>query len=99
MRGALGGTDVHTEFLITKPLSVRVTYLAASGWYVHPRKSQPGCSRRLVVKKCSQLGDLVEKFKFQGLPARICWLGYKERDKAGLLFNDSGQRARWGTPS
>ncbi len=28
-----------------------------------------------------------EKVAFQGLPARICWLGYKERDKAGLLFN------------
>ncbi|MDQ7012590.1 MAG: urocanate hydratase [Planctomycetota bacterium] len=26
-------------------------------------------------------------FGFQGLPARICWLGYGERDKAGLLFN------------
>jgi urocanate hydratase len=24
---------------------------------------------------------------YQGLPARICWLGYRERDKAGLLFN------------
>jgi len=29
-----------------------------------------------------------EKIAFQGLPARICWLGYGERDKAGLLFND-----------
>lgn len=29
-----------------------------------------------------------KKFKFQGLPARICWLGYGERDKAGLLFNE-----------
>jgi urocanate hydratase len=29
-----------------------------------------------------------EKVKFQGLPSRICWLGYGERDKAGLLFND-----------
>ena len=28
-----------------------------------------------------------ERVHFQGLPARICWLGYKERDKAGLLFN------------
>ncbi len=28
-----------------------------------------------------------EKIPFQGLPARICWLGYGERDKAGLLFN------------
>jgi urocanate hydratase len=25
---------------------------------------------------------------FQGLPARICWLGYGDRAKAGLLFND-----------
>jgi urocanate hydratase len=25
---------------------------------------------------------------FQGLPARICWLGYGERDKAGLKFNE-----------
>jgi urocanate hydratase len=25
---------------------------------------------------------------FQGLPARICWLGYDERDKAGLVFNE-----------
>ncbi len=29
-----------------------------------------------------------EKVQFQGLPSRICWLGYGERDKAGELFND-----------
>jgi urocanate hydratase len=29
-----------------------------------------------------------EKIAFQGLPARICWLGYGERDKAGLKFNE-----------
>jgi urocanate hydratase len=28
-----------------------------------------------------------ERVDFQGLPARICWLGYGERHKAGLLFN------------
>ncbi len=33
------------------------------------------------------LGWAGEKIAFQGLPARICWLGYRERDKAGLLFN------------
>jgi urocanate hydratase len=35
-----------------------------------------------------------EKVPFQGLPARICWLGYGERLKAGLKFNEmvaSGQ--------
>jgi urocanate hydratase len=29
-----------------------------------------------------------EKVAFQGLPARICWLGYGERDRAGTRFND-----------
>jgi urocanate hydratase len=29
-----------------------------------------------------------ERVAFQGLPARICWLGYGERDTAGLAFND-----------
>lgn len=35
-----------------------------------------------------------EKVHFQGLPARICWLGYGERARAGLRFNElvaSGQ--------
>ncbi len=37
-----------------------------------------------------------EKVAFQGLPARICWLGYGERDRAGVRFNElvaSGQLA------
>jgi urocanate hydratase len=29
-----------------------------------------------------------EKVQFQGLPARICWLGYGERARAGLRFNE-----------
>ncbi|MBK7895248.1 MAG: urocanate hydratase [Candidatus Promineifilaceae bacterium] len=29
-----------------------------------------------------------EQVEFQGLPARICWLGYGERAKAGLKFNE-----------
>jgi urocanate hydratase len=29
-----------------------------------------------------------EKVAFQGLPARICWLGHGERDRAGLRFNE-----------
>jgi urocanate hydratase len=28
-----------------------------------------------------------KRVEFQGLPARICWLGYGERHRAGLLFN------------
>jgi urocanate hydratase len=29
-----------------------------------------------------------ERIAFQGLPARICWLGYGERDQVGLRFNE-----------
>ena len=29
-----------------------------------------------------------ERVAFQGLPARICWLGYGERDRAGVAFNE-----------
>jgi urocanate hydratase len=29
-----------------------------------------------------------QKVKFQGLPCRICWLGYGEREKAGRIFNE-----------
>ncbi|MDQ1719659.1 MAG: urocanate hydratase [Pseudonocardiales bacterium] len=29
-----------------------------------------------------------DRVAFQGLPARICWLGYGERDRAGVKFND-----------
>ncbi len=33
--------------------------------------------------------ELAQKqIQFQGLPCRICWLGYGERDRAGLMFNE-----------
>ncbi|NLJ54358.1 MAG: urocanate hydratase [Intrasporangiaceae bacterium] len=39
-----------------------------------------------------------EKIAFQGLPARICWLGYGERDRAGLAFNDLVASGRVSAP-
>ncbi|WP_256842627.1 urocanate hydratase [Ornithinimicrobium cryptoxanthini] len=39
-----------------------------------------------------------EKVAFEGLPARICWLGYGERDKAGLKFNDMVARGEVEAP-
>jgi urocanate hydratase len=39
-----------------------------------------------------------EKVHFQGLPARICWLGYGERDKAGVAFNDLVGRGEISAP-
>ena len=35
---------------------------------------------------------------FQGLPARICWLGYRERDLTGLLFNQMVRDGRLQAP-
>jgi urocanate hydratase len=39
-----------------------------------------------------------ERIQFQGLPARICWLGYGEREKAGLLFNDLVRTGKVSAP-
>ena len=38
------------------------------------------------------------RFEFQGLPARICWLGLGERDKAGLLFNELVRKGKVKAP-
>ncbi len=39
-----------------------------------------------------------ERIAFQGLPARICWLGYGDRAKAGLAFNDLVRRGELSAP-
>jgi urocanate hydratase len=39
-----------------------------------------------------------QKVHFQGLPARICWLGYGERHRAGLAFNDLVARGEVSAP-
>ena len=39
-----------------------------------------------------------EKVHYQGLPARICWLGYGERDKAGEVFNELVARGEVSAP-
>ena len=39
-----------------------------------------------------------EKIAFQGLPARICWLGQGEREKAGLAFNQLVKEAKVKAP-
>jgi urocanate hydratase len=39
-----------------------------------------------------------EKVSFQGLPARICWLGLGERDRAGLLFNEMVRNGEVSAP-
>jgi urocanate hydratase len=39
-----------------------------------------------------------DQIAFQGLPARICWLGYGQRDRAGLLFNQMVRDGRLQAP-
>ncbi len=39
-----------------------------------------------------------ERVAFQGLPARICWLGYGERHRLGLRFNEMVRRGDVGAP-
>ncbi|MEJ2098170.1 MAG: urocanate hydratase, partial [Deltaproteobacteria bacterium] len=39
-----------------------------------------------------------KKIAHMGLPARICWLGYGEREKAGKLFNDLVAQGRIQAP-
>jgi urocanate hydratase len=39
-----------------------------------------------------------KRVAFQGLPARICWLGYGEREKAGLVFNELLRRGAVKAP-
>jgi urocanate hydratase len=54
-------------------------------------KATDACVRELFPEKKSLMRWLdmaEEQVAFQGLPARICWLGYGERHKAGLAFNE-----------
>jgi urocanate hydratase len=39
-----------------------------------------------------------ERVAYQGLPARICWLGYGERAKAGLAFNEAVRTGKISAP-
>lgn len=44
------------------------------------------------------LTEARQKISFQGLPARICWLGLGEREKAGLILNDLVRRGQVSAP-
>ncbi len=46
----------------------------------------------------SWIGQAQSRLKFQGLPARICWLGYGERKKAGLKFNELVRTGKVSAP-
>jgi len=47
---------------------------------------------------CRWIRMAAERVRFQGLPARICWLGYGDRAKAGLAFNEAVARGEISAP-
>ncbi|MGE5316256.1 MAG: urocanate hydratase [Acidobacteriota bacterium] len=47
---------------------------------------------------CTWITKAQKQVSFQGLPARICWLGYGERAKMGLIFNDLVARGEVSAP-
>jgi urocanate hydratase len=52
--------------------------------------------RNVALRRWLTLAE--ERVAFQGLPARICWLGYGERSRAGLAFNDLVRRGEVRAP-
>lgn len=44
------------------------------------------------------INEARQKVTFQGLPARICWLGMGEREKAGIIFNDLVKKGKVKAP-
>ena len=57
-----------------------------------------GCHKHPEALLAGEFDRCEPRFAFQGLPARICWLGYGERDKAGLLFNELVKTGKVAAP-
>jgi urocanate hydratase len=57
-----------------------------------------GCHANPDALLAGRFEDCAPRFGFQGLPARICWLGLGQRDKAGLLFNRLVAEGRVSAP-
>jgi urocanate hydratase len=95
----LGGCDRAFEFPGFVPAYIRPLFCEGKGPF---RWAALSGSPQDIYKTDKAIMDLFpdndrlqkwiraagEKVAFQGLPARICWLGYGERDVAGLKFNE-----------
>ncbi|RMH29965.1 MAG: urocanate hydratase [Planctomycetota bacterium] len=57
-----------------------------------------GCHKNPEALLAGDFRNCAPRFAFQGLPARICWFGLGERDKAGLLFNNMVQAGALSAP-
>ncbi len=57
-----------------------------------------GCHANPDALVAGRFDECEPSFAFQGLPARICWFGLGERDKAGALFNEMVARGQLAAP-
>jgi urocanate hydratase len=57
-----------------------------------------GCHKHPDALLAGDFDACEPSFAFQGLPARICWFGLGERDKAGALFNEMVADGRLSAP-
>jgi urocanate hydratase len=57
-----------------------------------------GCHKHPEALLAGDFDRCEPRFEFQGLPARICWLGLGERDQAGVLFNDLVRTGKVSAP-
>jgi urocanate hydratase len=57
-----------------------------------------GCHKNPEALLAGDFDKCAPRFEFQGLPARICWLGLGERDEAGLLFNELVKTGKVSAP-
>ena len=95
----LGGCERAFDYPGFVPAYIRPLFCEGMGpfrWVALSGKEEDihrtdACIKALFPEKTGLLRwiDMAQsKVAFQGLPSRICWLGYGEREKAGLAFND-----------
>jgi urocanate hydratase len=95
----LGGSARAFEFPGFVPAYIRPLFCEGKGpfrWVaLSGDPADIAATDRAIVEEFSDDPALVrwiraagERVSFQGLPARICWLGYGERARAGLRFNE-----------
>ena len=94
----LAGYDSAFEFEGFVPKYIRPLFCEGMGpfrWVAlsgdpEDIKKTDECVRKLIDKpELHRWLDMADaQVQFQGLPSRICWLGYGEREKVGLAFNE-----------
>jgi urocanate hydratase len=105
----LGGFDRAFDYPGFLPAYIRPLFCEGKGPFrwaaLSGDPADIGATDRAVIDELGDNEALVrwirlasDRVAFQGLPARICWLGYGERDRVGLRFNDMVASGAVGAP-